>query len=149
MPHEIIDHTADIKMRVWGDSLQNLFLEAVLAMMKMIKLPRQPEAGPPLVENTKKYEYTKSPERKIVMEAPDTTALLIDFLSEVLAFSQTNKEIYTQISFTEFGSTSLKAVLEGIKVDKFDEDIKAVTYHEADVEQNEKGNWETLLVFDI
>lgn len=139
MPHEVIEHKADIKIRVWGSSLENLFSEAVLAMMGIIN---------PL-QNTKMHESTRAYERKVDVEAPDKTALLVDFLSEILAFSQTYKEIYAQVSFTEFNLTKLKAVLEGVKVDKFDEDIKAVTYHEADVKQNEKGEWETVIIFDI
>ena len=134
MPYEVIEHTADLKIRVWGSSLENLFREAVLAMMKLIK---DAAVGSP------------TEEQKINIEAPDATALLIDFLSEILALSQTNKEIYTKVNLIRFSQNSLEAVLEGVKVDDFDEDIKAVTYHEANVRQNEKGKWETLLVFDI
>ena len=94
-------------------------------------------------------EYVKTSERKIIVEAPDTTALLIDFLSEVLALSQINKEIYGRMTFSHFSPTKVEATLGGVMAEKFDEDIKAVTYHEADVRQNEKGEWETMIVFDI
>ncbi|MBI2012846.1 MAG: archease [Candidatus Colwellbacteria bacterium] len=139
MPYEIIDHTADIKIRVRGNTLQNLFLEAATAMTELMKPLQIPD----------RHEYVKTPERKIIVEAPDTTALLIDFLSEVLALSQTNKEIYNRMTFSHFSPTKVEAVLGEVRVEKFDEDIKAVTYHEADVRQNEKGEWETMIVFDI
>ena len=34
-------------------------------------------------------------------------------------------------------------------VDAFDEDIKAVTYHEANIEENEEGVLQTTIIFDI
>lgn len=138
MPYEIIEHTADIKIRVWGSSLEDLFSEALLVMMKIVKATTRLPTGNLVVM-----------EHKIKVEAPDRTALLVDFLSEVLALSQTNKEIYTEVKFNKFSGTELEAVLRGVKVDEFDEDIKAVTYHEAEVRQNEKGEWETSIVFDI
>ena len=137
MSYEIVEHTADLKIRVWGNSLQSLFSEAALAMMEIS------------LRNTKRYEYTKSLERQIKVEAPDRTALLIDFLSEVLALSQTHKEVYTKVIFNKFSEKELEAALAGVGVDAFDEDIKAVTYHDANVRQNEKGEWETFLVLDI
>lgn len=152
MPFEVVEHTADLKIKVWGNSLENLFSEAMLAMMGKIKiLPFSPIGEKGIIR------------REIKVEALDATALLVDFLSEVLALSQTNKEIYTEVSFTEFnpstdstsslrassGQAKLEATLKGIKVDKFDEDVKAVTYHEVEVKEVKSGAWETLLVFDI
>ena len=137
MPYEIIEHTADLKIKVWGDSLENLFSEAALATMRMVK------------DISKITIVNSLIQRKVKVEAPDKTALLVDFLSEVLALSQTNKEVYTEVKFNKFSETELEALLRGIKVDEFDEDIKAVTYHEAEVKQNEKGEWETFLVLDI
>ena len=134
MPFEVAEHTADLKIRVWGNSLEDLFREAVLAMMKLVK---------------NEVVGSSTEERKINIDAPDGTALLIDFLNEVLTLSQTSKEVYRRVSFTEFSPVKLEAVLQGIKVNDFDEDIKAVTYHEADVKRNDKGEWETILIFDI
>lgn len=144
MPYEVIEHTADLKIRVWGSSLQDLFSEALLAMMKIMKITTKLPIDNLVVT-----------ERGIRVEAPDKTVLLVDFLSELLALSQTNKEVYTEVKFNNFspstssGQMKLEAVLKGAKIDAFDEDIKAVTYHEAEVRRDEKGEWESILVFDI
>jgi len=45
--------------------------------------------------------------------------------------------------------TEIEVKVFGRKVEEFEEDIKAVTYHEAEVKKNEKGEYETMLVFDI
>lgn len=135
MSYEILKHTADLRMKVAGKTLPDLFSEALRGMMSVLK--SDAEKGAAAVK------------RQVVMEAGDTTALLVDFLSEALSLAQTRKEIYTGASFRMFTETSLEAELIGLAVEEFDEDIKAVTYHEADVKRNEMGEWETMLVFDI
>ncbi|MEK7192164.1 MAG: archease, partial [Patescibacteria group bacterium] len=74
---------------------------------------------------------------------------LVDFLSEALALSHIHKEIYNKVIFRKFSPNSLEADLEGAPAEFFDEDIKAVTYHEADVKKDAKGNWSAAIIFDI
>lgn len=136
MAFKILEHTADIRMLVNGKSQEELFREALKGMMSVIKSE---------IKNLK----TRIEKREIAVKADDRTALLVDFLSEVLALSQINGEIYTEVNFSEFSEKELRAELNGFKAKNFDEDIKAVTYHEAEIKQNEKGEWETTLIFDI
>ncbi len=133
--YKFLPHTADFRMYVRAASPEELFKEALLGMMKVLK------------SDLEAFEDGIS--ESVELKAGDMTVLLIDFLNEVLTLAQTNKEIYTDVDFEAFGETHLKANLRGARVDEFDEDIKAVTYHEADVVQNAKGEWETNLVFDI
>lgn len=143
MPSEILKHTADLRIRVWADSLERLFQDAVFGMMGVLKENFKPQAL--------NHKKSTNPElkREIKIKAGDQTALIVDFLNEALTMAQTNKEVYTGVKFNKISETELEAELNGIPVDEFDEDIKAVTYHEADVRQNESGEWETMLVFDI
>lgn len=133
--YKILGHTADIRLRVEASTLQELFEAAIEGMSHIMK--------PSIVSTEEKIKRT------IETQSPDTTALLIDFMSEVLYQSHANKEIYTEIRFSEFSETALKAEIYGQKVDEFDEDIKAVTYHEAEVIKNEEGKHETMIIFDI
>ena len=134
MPYQRIGHTADIRLKVWGKTLEELFSDAMQAMSNIIK----------------EVEVESSNiKRNITLKAGDATTLLISFLSEVLLLSHTNKEVYNKVIFVEFSETELKAKIEGVKVNQFDEDIKAVTFHEADVVKNKEEEWETNLVFDI
>lgn len=135
MSYKVLEHTADLKIHVEGKSLADLFTEATLGMMDLMK----PED----------FEEKGKTEREISLKSLDETTLLIDFMSEVLFLAHTNKEIYTKIDFEKLSETKLKAKLHGVPISEFKEDIKAVTYHEVDVKQNEKGKWETNLVFDI
>jgi len=135
MSYEILGHTADVRLRIGSETLEELFRDALLGMMEIAKSDQKTNA-----------ERTT---RTIALEASDQTALLVDFLNEVLFQSHVNKEIYTGVTFTKFQEKSLGAEIEGIPVDEFDEDIKAVTYHEADVKKNKEGKWGTTLVLDI
>lgn len=123
-------------MKIEADSLPDLFVAAIEGMNSIIRESR-----------IKNQELRIK--RNIEIQSPDKTALLIDFMSEVLYLSQTNREIYMEVNFLEFSEMALKAEIYGQKVDEFDEDIKAVTYHEANIIKNEKGNFETMIVFDI
>ncbi len=135
MGYKILEHTADVRIRAQGDSLRELFESAVFGMMEILK--PNVSAGAPAVEKI------------VALEAEDTTALLIDFLNDVLYSACTNKETYDKIIFKKLTPRALEATLFGVPALSFGEDIKAVTYHEADVKQNEQGKWETLLIFDI
>ena len=135
MPYKILGHTADVRMIVQGKTLEEFFRDAVLGMMEIVK--------------PKFDEPEKNIQRNIELEAPDTTALLVDFLNEVLFNANANKEGYAEINFKKLSENSLEAELSGRTVQSFGEDIKAATYHEADVKKNEKGEWETVIIFDI
>lgn len=83
-----------------------------------------------------------------VHESADTTALLVDFLNEVLHRAHVGGEMFDEVVFTRLEELSLEASVSGIAGVSFDEDVKAVTYHEAEV-RFEDGAWTTMLVFDI
>ena len=50
------------------------------------------------------------------------------------------------LSFTR---QTIIADISGIPVNEFDEEIKAVTYHEAHVSKINDKQWETYIIFDI
>ncbi|MGH7799182.1 MAG: archease [Thermodesulfobacteriota bacterium] len=135
MTYKILEHTADVRMIVQADSLERLFSDAVNGMMKILE---------PRLDNNKEVI-----ERKISLEAVDTTALLIDFLNEVLLETYIHKEVHNEVIFKSLSERSLEAKLSGFIAKSLGEDIKAVTYHEADVKKKKDGTWETMLIFDI
>lgn len=131
---KILPHTADVRMLIFGDSFQELFFNALLGMEKIL--------GP--IKTNKETDW-----RGFKVESLDTTALLIDFLSEILYLTQTHKEIYNQLEIKKLTETSIEGRVKGIKIEGFSEDIKGVTYHEAYVQQKSDGKWEALVIFDL
>lgn len=135
MPYEVLTHTADLRLKVTAKTLEELFEEAMHGLMHVI--------------HDRPDEHHKEVRRVVSVQSPDETALLVDFLNEVLFFTHIKHEIYTDLLLHEFTPRSLEAEVQGATVHDFDEDIKAVTYHEAKIEKNEKGEWEVTLVLDI
>jgi len=132
--YEILPHTADLKIRAFGRAKEELFSNALLGMTEALQA---------------EIKEQKIKSKDIKIKSLDLGALLVDFLSEVLYLTQVNKEIYIKVKFKEFSDTELKAELFGQKVERFGEDIKAVTYHNLDVHQGKDGIWEATVLFDI
>ena len=133
-----IPHTADVRLQVAGNSVEDLFRSALLGMAFLQK--RDFCIG-------QKGIFSRQDDLKL--KAVDLTVLLIDFLSEVLTLSQINKTVYCDVKFKHLTETTLTAIISGSQLDYFDEDIKAVTYHEAEIKHNAKKELETIIVFDI
>jgi len=131
--YEIVQHTADIRLRVSSPTIEGLFAEALRGLMEVIK-PERIQA-----ENV---------HAEVRVSAPDPTALLVDFLNEVLTRCHIQREIYPHVVFRSMSETSLHADLEGHRAANLGEDVKAVTYHEANVRQA-GGIWSTILVLDV
>ncbi len=135
--YKIIPHTADVRLYLTADSLEKLFETALEGMNEILKKGY-----------CKKIKTYKSC-AKISFSSIDQTALLIDFLSEVLTLSHIKKQVICRVKFTKLDSNNLNAAIFGSIIDKFDTDIKAVSYHEAEVIINDKGYYQTTIVFDI
>ncbi len=134
---QFLPHTADIRMKIQAATLPRLFETGMKGMSRILN------------EDLCGGERRHAVKKIITVSAQDRTCLLVDFLSEVLSFSYTEKAIFCELVLLEFSEHLLSAEISGTQVPEFSEEIKAVTYHEADVEQNASGLWETIIVFDI
>lgn len=132
MPYTFKAHTADVRMQVSGRTLRTAFKDALAGMTKLAE-PRAPGARVA---------------RDLSLSAPDATALLIDFLNEVLILMLTRREAYTRVLFERLGEREAVARLEGKSVAGFGTEIKAVTYHEAELVHGPAG-WRTTIIFDV
>lgn len=130
-------HTADLRMVIDDQALQGLFSQGVIGMSNVLR------------ESFCDQQNQLDKRMIIEVEAADCTNLLIDFLSDVLSCSYIEKVVYCHLNIIEFSEHNIKAELSGASVEQFDEEIKAVTYHEADIVKNDKGFWTTCVIFDI
>ncbi|NNK86989.1 MAG: archease [Flavobacteriaceae bacterium] len=136
MPIEYRSHTADIQMVIKADDFQQLF-ELSLEGMSNI-----------LVHSGCITTYDEQ-SQEIEISGQDTTNLLIDFLSEALSYTYVNKVLYCKLHVLALNDRHIKALLFGLPIQSLDEEIKAVTYHEAKVEQDIEGKWSVSIIFDI
>lgn len=136
---EILEDSLGARMLVRGNSVKDLFLNALRGVAAFVK---------PETLETEKNE--KTIRQKIEVKAVDLNSLLVEFLSEALAQSDIHGAIFHTASFKNFGDNFLKCVLAGSKAEDFGKDIKAISDSEVDIKKNpETGMYETILVFDV
>jgi len=133
----VLPHTADVRLHIQADSLHELFAGALIGMSNLLK------------DGFCDSVVQATINERISISATDRTSLLVDFLSEALTLSYTKKALFCTLGIAQLTDNQLEGELSGVPVDSFDEDIKAVTYHEANVMRNESGQWETVIFFDI
>ncbi len=134
---EILDHTADIGVIVYGENLKALFENAGKAFFHIIT-------------DLKKVKLRI--EKHIMIEGESLERLLVDWLSELLYFHDVENLLFKQFNIESVGKDGLKAVAKG---EPFEEgvhtiktEVKAVTYHQIEVRQ-EKGHWRAQVIFDL
>lgn len=132
--HEFLHHTADVRLTVRAGSYEELVREAMEALFEFVG------GGAARIDDWRTFE--------VRLDAPDRTFLLVDFLNEALTLSHIHGLVFT-VDAMEVGRLEMTAKLRGAIPARFSEDVKAVTYHEAEVKENADGSWQTQLVFDI
>jgi SHS2 domain-containing protein len=84
---------------------------------------------------------------RIILEAPNSELLLVDWLAEILCLSDTHKRAYLNYQIIDFTPNCIKANVGSMRA-QAKNDIKAVTYNELSI--TKKGSrWEVIVVFDI
>lgn len=132
--YRILDSTSELKIRVFGDTLADLFSNALKAMFHSI--------------GAESSNHNATITHTIELTAPDRDLLLVDFLSEAVFYADAENEAFFDVKFDELSEHHLKATIIGQKVKTISIEIKAVTYHDVHiVEKN--GQLTTDILFDI
>ncbi|MGE0206964.1 MAG: archease [Candidatus Babeliales bacterium] len=142
---EQLPHTADLKIRVYGSSLQELFKHALIGMFQSIG----PQSSACVRKDDRLVCQELPVHHEVAIKASTKESLLVDFLSEALYLSDVHNEAYLDVAITDFNEHHIKATLYGIKIDRFDVvEIKAVTYHDLEIKHHDT-QWQADIVFDI
>jgi len=136
MPYEILDHTADFGVRIYGKSLEELFKSGFEAIMNaMVEIKEKGEQ--------KELLYTD--------EAETLEDLLVDFLSEVIFRTIVEGKIFTDCELKiEDTSINVKLFYEDYDPERhrLKKEIKSVTYHNLEIRKTPEG-FETNLICDV
>jgi SHS2 domain-containing protein len=132
---EILEHRADLKIRVFGKTKEELFENAMVGMFEAAKY------------ETTKQLTTKRLTTKI--KSFDLPSLLVDFLNEVLYLVETKKLVFEKIEFKKFTENEIEANLFGKPLKRMGVHIKGVTYHGLEISQRKDKNWQATILFDI
>jgi SHS2 domain-containing protein len=137
--YEFLPHTADLRFRAYGKSLDECFQNAAKALSSSIADPK-----------TLAGDFNE----EINLEADDLGRLLHDFLSEIIFRFETETLLIknTEVAIKDKMGYSLRAQLSGELYNpekhKVKTEIKAVTYHELKVAKD--GDcWTAEVLCDI
>ncbi len=135
MKYQILEHKADIKIKIFGKNLKELFLNSLSAIKEILN---------PKIKSPK-----EKIERKIKIKSENLSFLFMDFLCEINYLSEIHKEIYEKIKFKKLSEKEMEAILEGKRVEGFSLQIKGVTWHNFEISQKKNKTWQAKVLFDI
>ncbi|MCM8776323.1 MAG: archease [Candidatus Omnitrophica bacterium] len=140
-PYEIIEHTADVGLRIYGRELPELFTHAGLGLFG-------------LITDINKIKQEKGDRRRVSIDLKGRSAgdLLLKWLRELLFHFSTKRLVFEKFDYHELSETVLKADAFGLKFDPKRHDqryeVKAVTYHQFKLKK-QKSNLSAEIIFDI
>lgn len=132
---EIIDHTADIGIKVYGKTIEELFKNSAYGLYKIIEI---------------KYEGEERPV-EIKLESDEIEGLLVKFLNELIYYIET-KRLGDDIERIEIEKDDknfkLKAKVNMKNVKSIKKEVKSATYHNLKIEK--KGDiYTATIIFDL
>lgn len=131
---EVVDHTADWALRVFGRDLEELLTNAALGMSSL------------MVGDLSALSLEV--ERQLTFDAFDTETLLVDWLTELAYWAEDEALVVGQVMLSEVTETHFSAVVRAGKTAELEKHIKAVTYHNLEVVETAEG-LEVTIVFDV
>ena len=134
MGFEEVEHTADKALRIVGINLKELMISAAQGMTQL------------MVGDLSKI--SNKIKKSIEMQAVDAESLLVEWLSELAYWAETEMLVFKKFEVTDITATRLEATVWGATVSELEKHIKAVTYHNLEIRQTPKG-LEATVVFDV
>lgn len=132
MKYEYIEHTADIGIKAYGESVAESFANAALGMFNVMT-------------DVSKVEPVG--EFDVRVESDNLENLLVDWLGELLFLHETQDVLLSEFD-VKIDGLSLDAKVRGETIDRekheLKDDVKAITYHMLEVNQ-EEGYLKVLL----
>lgn len=135
--YELIDHTADVGIRVRAKSLGELFEKAAYAMFDILA------------------DLNLVAEREAIhlrLEALTVEDLFVKWLRELLYRYETDEVIFKSFHVKNIDENSMEAEAGGERLDlnrhPVNTEIKLVTYHQLEVRRDSQG-WKAQVIFDV
>lgn len=134
---EILDHTADVGLKVYGTTLKEVFENAAFGMFSLITD----------LKDVKSVLFDE-----VYVEAEDRESLLVEWLNELLYRFEVEYRIYKRFEILEWDEEyRLRARAYGEPLDlgrhEIKTQIKACSYHMLKVEHD--VIWTAQVIFDI
>ncbi len=134
--YQLLDHTADLGMAVYGANLKELYSNSAFVMFN-------------LIADTSKVETKHS--MVIEVEGNNPEELMVNWLSELLYILESRSLLLVEFNILDLDNNRLKAEVRGEPYDparhEFFTEIKAATYHQLKIEKV-NALWKAQIIFD-
>ncbi len=132
MEYRFLEHTADIMFEAYGESYPEALQNAAKAMFEVIGKAEEKEAA----------EFSAS--------AHNIGELTVHLLSDLLSHMDTHEMVFSRMVVKEFDARhpSVSVIAYGERKRPRDS-VKAVTYHELMVEEEEGKGWTIRILLDV
>jgi SHS2 domain-containing protein len=120
--HDFEEHTGEIALTIRARTAAGLFAEAGRALGELM-------LGEPARGST-----PTGPARKVEVRSSDRTALLVDWLNELIFLSDVHKAAFSVIDVTSISAEHISAEVRGVAVPVLKTAVKAATFHDAFVD---------------
>lgn len=139
MNYKILKHTADLKIKIWGNDMPTLFKNAAHAMFDVM-CGKKPKTSNQKIAKTKKIEIS----------AYDYESLLINFLNELLFLTDVNNERFeiNDLKIENKKRLTLNANLVPYPLSSLEIEIKGATYHDLQIKKD-NSIYAATIVFDV
>ncbi len=132
--YEILSHTADIGIRAFGKTAEELFTNAACGMFDILA-------------DTKGIKLKEK--ISVKLKAAKFDELLAEWLRELLYQYNTTGIIFVEFAFQKITPTEIQAIAQGSKApNKIKTEIKAVTYHDLEFKLTDDG-LQAQVIFDV
>jgi len=127
-PFEYLEHTADVKFRAYGATIDEMLDNAASAMF---------------ISMIDAATIQEKESCKVVLEADDLERLAYDWLSEIVFLFETEGAVFSKFDarVSQGERWRLEATIGGERMDPkrhaFDSEVKAVTLHEFIIRKND------------
>lgn len=134
----ILAHTADVGLEAWGPDRATAFVQAAVGMFS-------------LMADRRRVRPLQC--RRIAVQAPDRQALLVAWLTELLYHVDTERLLFRDAAIESITDTGLEATARGEPADEqrhqLKAAVKAATYHQLNVEQQDGAGWRVRVYLDV
>ncbi len=135
--YKVFDHTADLGLEIYGKDEKELFSNAAFAIFDL---------------TVDLHNVNASEVRSVSVRGSDREDLFVNYLREILYIFNGERILLKEFSILEISTRHLVGEVRGEAFNperhRIKAEIKAVTYHQVEVEKN-KGGWKARVILDV
>jgi len=127
-----VSHTADVAFRIHGSDFRTFLIHAARGVTQLM--------------GTAGHGADGSIEKRVELTAFDRESLLVDWLSEILYWAETEQILFQEFNILKLTDSQLTAVFRGRRQSQLNSVPKAVTYHNLEIVQTPDGLHATIVL---